>query len=419
MEEELLYGERPLQPDEVSFVYGVHRQDERLQFTLKNDVATDDVFGMEPGRDDDVTMFAYYDLKCGEVCDTLDIKVYEEDGSKPYYAYRLSPEEKNLLLSRMNPYCLEKTGMRLEAHGERFRLEQDGLLPDPRGERPETMKQELRRQRLAESKGRDHSDDNEKYEITSISHPEFPELHRILALRDIGTEVKAGDLGGYVESADNLSYESGDDAWIYDDARVSDTAHVCEGSQVRNHAAVSGHAYIARNALICGDAAVMEQAEVYGALLRDCAEARGNAVLMSSPETHLAPTLMGNCEVYGTVEGFVRINGQTIVRPGEEIRHQGETPLIYRPGKQIIFTDADRRELFRLPDGGNLLMRMFGGDEVVRPCVYVDERRFAMGSDVHDTQEFAETMARNGWTYRPQHSEKGDVCDTYEVYQLT
>ena len=135
MEEEYLCGERPLQPDEVSFVYGVHRQDERLQFTLKNDVATDEVFGMEPGCDDDVTMFAYYDLKHGEVCDTMDVKVYEEDGSKPYYAYRLSPEEKALLLSKMNPYCLEKTGMRLEAHREQFRLEQSGLRPDPNGRR--------------------------------------------------------------------------------------------------------------------------------------------------------------------------------------------------------------------------------------------------------------------------------------------
>ena len=40
---------------------------------------------------------------------------------------------------------------------------------------------------------------NTKYEITDIAHEKYPFLHRIRALRDIGSEVKAGDLGGFVE----------------------------------------------------------------------------------------------------------------------------------------------------------------------------------------------------------------------------
>ena len=55
---------------------------------------------------------------------------------------------------------------------------------------------------------------NQKYEITDIAHEEYPFLHRIRALRDIGEKVKAGDLGGFVESESNLSFEPGDDAWI-------------------------------------------------------------------------------------------------------------------------------------------------------------------------------------------------------------
>ncbi|MBQ9348072.1 MAG: hypothetical protein IJT94_12175 [Oscillibacter sp.] len=207
MEEQELRGERTLLEDEVSFAYGVHRQDERLQFMMRNNVATDEVFGMEPGTDDDVTMYAYYDLKCGGVSDTLDVKVFEESGSKTYYTYRLSEEEKKMLLARMQPYCLELTGMRLEAHRERFQLEQDGLLPDPRGERPDATKHSEQQRRLAESGNGERSDDNEKYEITDYAHPDKPKLHRILALRDIGQDVKAGDLGGYVENEDNLSYE--------------------------------------------------------------------------------------------------------------------------------------------------------------------------------------------------------------------
>ena len=40
---------------------------------------------------------------------------------------------------------------------------------------------------------------NSKYEITNIPHEKYPFLHRIRALRDIGYDVKAGDLGGFVE----------------------------------------------------------------------------------------------------------------------------------------------------------------------------------------------------------------------------
>lgn len=49
---------------------------------------------------------------------------------------------------------------------------------------------------------------NQKYEITDIAHEKYLFLHRIRALRDIGSEVKAGDLGGFVEHEGNLSYSS-------------------------------------------------------------------------------------------------------------------------------------------------------------------------------------------------------------------
>lgn len=44
-----------------------------------------------------------------------------------------------------------------------------------------------------------------KYEITNIAHPHYPWLHRIRALRDVREDVRAGDLGGFVESENNLS----------------------------------------------------------------------------------------------------------------------------------------------------------------------------------------------------------------------
>ena len=41
---------------------------------------------------------------------------------------------------------------------------------------------------------------DKKYEITDIAHPVYPELHRIRALRQVGNDVPAGELGGFVQS---------------------------------------------------------------------------------------------------------------------------------------------------------------------------------------------------------------------------
>lgn len=65
---------------------------------------------------------------------------------------------------------------------------------------------------------------DQKYEITAISHPKFPWLHRIRALVQVNEDVSRGALGGYVESLQNLSQEG--HCWIYDDAIA------CEDSQV-------------------------------------------------------------------------------------------------------------------------------------------------------------------------------------------
>ena len=43
-------------------------------------------------------------------------------------------------------------------------------------------------------------------------------LHRIRAVRDFG-DVKAGDLGGFIEKEENLSHEG--DCWVYDTTWLS------------------------------------------------------------------------------------------------------------------------------------------------------------------------------------------------------
>jgi hypothetical protein len=119
-----------------------------------------------------------------------------------------------------------------------------------------------------------------KYEFTGETQTwDGRTLHRIRALRDFG-EVKAGDLGGWLESEGNLSHRG--TCWVADEARVADHArvsgdaqvygyaHVYEQSEVYerarvyDHAVVRGYAVVCGNALVSGHAVVRGDAEVTG-----------------------------------------------------------------------------------------------------------------------------------------------------------
>ncbi len=96
-----------------------------------------------------------------------------------------------------------------------------------------------------------------KYEITNIQHPNNKKLFRIRALRDISRfDVKAGDLGGYIENKGNLSQEGdcwvGDNACVYGKADVFENAHIYGNASVYNGTNVSGNAQIYDNAQVGG-----------------------------------------------------------------------------------------------------------------------------------------------------------------------
>ena len=84
-------------------------------------------------------------------------------------------------------------------------------------------------------------------------------LYRIKALKDFGN-VKNGDIGGYIQSENNLSQL--DDCWIYDNAIVCGNARVCDDAIVRDdarvfaNAQIYGYAKVCDNAQICGDAII-------------------------------------------------------------------------------------------------------------------------------------------------------------------
>lgn len=80
---------------------------------------------------------------------------------------------------------------------------------------------------------------NKKYELLPLEEGE--QLHRIKALRDFGS-VKAGDIGGYIQSEKNLSHD--DNCWIFNNAKVCDNAKVYGNAKVYSRAEVYSNAEV-------------------------------------------------------------------------------------------------------------------------------------------------------------------------------
>ena len=103
-----------------------------------------------------------------------------------------------------------------------------------------------------------------KYELTDeIKEWQGHTLHRIRALKDFEVscdEVKAGDLGGWVEGENNLSQY--DNCWIFGDAKVFGKAEVFGNAKVSGKAEVFGKAKVSGKAKVFGNAEIFGNAEV-------------------------------------------------------------------------------------------------------------------------------------------------------------
>ena len=166
-----------------------------------------------------------------------------------------------------------------------------------------------------------------KFELTTefITNAFGKKLFRIKALVEFG-DVKAGELGGYVEKEENVSQDgnawvSGDarvygNAWVhgnakvYDDAWVSDNAKVFDNAEVYGNARVYGDARVSGNARVSGDARVYGDAWACGnAWVRGNARVSGDARVYGDAWVSGNARVSGNAWVYGDadyalVQGF-------------------------------------------------------------------------------------------------------------------
>lgn len=128
-------------------------------------------------------------------------------------------------------------------------------------------------------------------------------VRRIRATSDIpGTDVKAGTLGGYIESESNLSH--GGSCWVYDNAVVRGRAHVVGDAKVMGRAIVCGGAMVRDRAVVEDGAAVNGRATI-----RDDAVVTGNASVSGCAELceHAKVSDIGIVEDDAKVSGWARV----------------------------------------------------------------------------------------------------------------
>ena len=80
-------------------------------------------------------------------------------------------------------------------------------------------------------------------------------LHRIVALKDF-SDVKKGELGGFVEKESNLAQEG--DCWIYDDAAVYNGDVVYGDAMIWDKARIFDYAVVYNNARINDSAEICD-----------------------------------------------------------------------------------------------------------------------------------------------------------------
>ena len=157
-----------------------------------------------------------------------------------------------------------------------------------------------------------------KYELVKDDyiHYRWKILYRIRALKDFG-DVKAGDIGGYIESEKNLSHDGS--CWVYDNAKVYGNAEVFGHSKIYGNAQVYGFTKVYNNAEVYGDVKVFGHSEIYGnAKVYSSVMVFGNAQVYEDAKIYGNTWIYGNSKVCGGAEvyGSASVYGNAYVYEG-------------------------------------------------------------------------------------------------------
>lgn len=143
-------------------------------------------------------------------------------------------------------------------------------------------------------------------------------MYRIKSLKNF-SDVKIGDLGGWVESYDNLSHEG--NCWIYDEASAIGNAKIIDNATLRDRSVVMGNAKVCGdselhdnshavdNATISGNVKLFDSVVVFDdAVVRESATLRGSVFVYGTADVSGNSTVSGDLHIHGNVKVVGRSN---------------------------------------------------------------------------------------------------------------
>lgn len=150
-------------------------------------------------------------------------------------------------------------------------------------------------------------------------------VYRIEALKSFDN-VKKGDIGGYVESYNNLSQEGY--CWIYDDSIVFQSAIVKENSYIHDNSIIKGKSEIL-NSLVKGSS-IIEDSTIRNESIISLKSKIRDSVIDSS-------TII-NSHISDACLNYLKIKDGDITSPDEYICVKG---LGSRNGKTVFYTNRE------------------------------------------------------------------------------
>ena len=153
-----------------------------------------------------------------------------------------------------------------------------------------------------------------KYELTNetINFNGYT-LHRIKALKNF-SDVKKGDLGGFIEKENNLSHEGY--CWVYNNAKVYGDAEVYDNARVSGDSKVCGNARVSGDSKVCDNARIYEYAWIHGyAEIFNDTWVYDNAEVYDNAKVYGHASVNGNAEVYGNakISGNSYVSGDSVI----------------------------------------------------------------------------------------------------------
>lgn len=161
-----------------------------------------------------------------------------------------------------------------------------------------------------------------------------PEKHdgrfRPRALRDIPEAgVKVGDLGGYMESSDNLSHSGrcwiGPDVQMMDYSYVGGDAIITGSVWMSDYARVYGDSRIKGTAWLSGHSKIYGNATVYGTLWLS-----EHALIYDEAQIHGCAWIKGRSKVCGDVvlKGETRLDGDDMLSSFRRLRYWASNKVL-------------------------------------------------------------------------------------------